>query len=180
MKTVKKPDPASDIKSVRADIAKLQFQQKVIHSQTRNRAEVEALLEKTLLEFEVQATHDVLRTVSQLAASEPASIFTVTAETSNGPISIKLGPLFAGLLGTASLIKTMRTALQALPEGLTPEAKARELAALDYELDNLQISEEILIRESDESGTLISRRGDADPKYSLARYLSPVSRELAE
>lgn len=158
----------NDIKTIRDKIAALQFQQHSINAQPRSRAEVGILLSTALAEFETAAQANMARTVAQLAAGQPASLFTVTGMTPHGPVSIDLGPMFTSLLGTSSMLKAMQAALKSVPEGHAPKAKIEALAALVHELDELQVAEEALIRESEASGAPIPRRTGADPKYVLA------------
>lgn len=160
----------TEIKTIRDRISKLEFQKQVIDSQPRSRDEVEILLAQTLAQFEITATANMARAVAQLAAGQPTSLFTVTGMTPHGPVSIDLGPMFTSLLGTSSMLKAMQAALKSVPEGHAPKAKIKALAALVYELDELQVSEEALIRESEASGAPIPRRTSADPKYVLAIY----------
>lgn len=158
-----------NLKDIRDKIAALQFQQNAINSQTRSRDEVEIMLATTLTQFEVTAAANMARTVAQLAAGQPATLFTLTGQTAHGPVSFDLGPMFTSLLGTAAMLKAMQAALKSVPEGMAPKAKTEALTALSCELDTLQTDEEKLVRDSELSGVPIPRRTGAAPSYVLAK-----------
>lgn len=158
----------TDIKTIRDKIAALTFQQKAINAQPRSRDDVEAILTATLARFEATAAENMARTMAQLAAGQPASLFTVHGQTAQGPVSIDLGPAFCSLLGTASMLNAMQAAFKSVPEGLTAKGQVKALQTILDQLDKLQTDEEAIVRQSEADGAPIPRRTGADPRYVLA------------
>jgi hypothetical protein len=58
---------------------------------------------------------------------------------------------------------------------LSAAERTSELAALDHRVSELEVTEEGLIREAEEVGIMLERRGNADPGIVLARDLSNLS-----
>lgn len=157
-----------NISKIRDKIKALEFQKRVIESQPRTRADVEAVLTETMARYEAVASINMQRAVAQLAAGQHASPFTVHGMTAHGPVSIDLGPMFTSLLGTASMLESMQAALKSVPEGLPATEAANTLAGIVVQLDKLHTDEEKLIRESEADGCPVPRRTGADPRYELA------------
>lgn len=158
--------------AARAKIDTLKRERAGILASPRSRAQVAALVEERLASFAIAGAADRQLAVERLAAGQQAGLFMVsaTAVTAQGPVSVNvnMGPILAQLFGAEVLRKALETAVQNIPEGMTPEAREERLAAIAAELDRLQTQEESHIRDAELTGEIIPRRLDAEARFVLA------------
>lgn len=160
------------ILAARAKIEILKRERAGILASPRSRAQVAALVDDHLTSFASAGAADRQLAVERLAAGQQAGLFMVsaTAVTAQGPVSVNvnMGPILAQLFGAEVLRKALETAVQSIPEGMSPEAREERLAAIAAELDRLQTQEEGHIRDAELTGEAIPRRLDAEARFVLA------------
>lgn len=158
----------------REQIAALQVERAAIQHQTRSRAEVKATLDAWLSAAE-QKGHEGLRLACEQAAAGMA--FTpchvhgnaaVFASPGAAPVSLDLAPLLLALMGKTAVSNALAVYVDHLPEGLAPKARSSRLAAIERELQKLEVAEEAAIVEAEQQGKIIMRRVDARPEIILA------------
>lgn len=152
---------------IRARIAAIQSEQKMLEEQKRSRKQIGEYLD-AVIEHAATKAADHLRTNTARAASGVmADFFTVYGMSVQGPVAVNMAPLLVMMMGADAVRKAAGQALAAIPEGAAPLARARQIKELADTLHTACMEEESLIREAERRGEIIAYRADADPAYAL-------------
>lgn len=159
----RKSKPAAEqVAELRASIADLQAERIAIAAQPRSRAEVRSEMQAHA-ERLVDGGRATLATAAQrVAAGGGVDILRAAA---SGP-SIDLGVLLAPLIAD-TLTQAIEDALEHVPVGLAPAARAARMVEIGEELDRLESAEESIIEAAEAEGVYLARRPGARPSIVL-------------
>lgn len=162
------------INQLREQIAGLKAERLAILRQGRSRDEVRSCIDAWLSAAEQQG-HDALQIACDRAlagqAFNPCHIHgnaAVFEAPGAAPVSLDMGPLLLAFLGKSALKKALSGIVDVLPEGLSPQEKAKRLKTIEAELYSLEVAEEAAIVDAESAGESILRRPDARPEIILA------------
>lgn len=163
-----------ELNQLRTRIATLQAERDAINGLRRSREQVNGALDAWLSTAEVQGKAALQLAVDRAQAGQSfapchvqgnAAVFELPGA---APFSLDLGPLLIALMGKAVIQKRLAILIDALPDGMAPQEKAKRLAEIERELDEIEADEEALIVEIEQAGESVLRRADARPEIILA------------
>lgn len=153
----------------RKQIAALKLEQETVLAQKRSRAEVAEVIEQHLAHLAEQGASAMARSLQMFAAGAAPSPTTVFGSAgADGVARIDIGPLLAAAVGVDRMREMCMAALDSVPEGLSRDARKKRLGEISDQLEFDEILEERLIERSEEAGTPVARRPDANPHIVLA------------
>jgi hypothetical protein len=157
------------ITSLRAEIEALQAERKALERQQLGRDDVRAAIEGALahVDAEWQGRLDVA--VRRVAGGGYGALSAISEALDPRSGHLTNATALAGLGG----VETLRAALLARVDAVVPEgpnaAERRErIAAIDAELDRVELAEEQLIVQSEDEGRPVARRDNCRPEIVLA------------